>query len=76
MPLHREGKINFLGRYKTKDYDDYYNPFEKIFFMIRNNLLEKNELSICKDILNNVLSKDKLNVISEESISLTHKKGI
>ncbi|KAA0439063.1 MAG: hypothetical protein FXV80_06080 [Candidatus Thioglobus sp.] len=65
MELHQQNKINFLGkRYQ-------YNQFNGIFFQLKDKLLDNKKIQILREELQPLLSKTKLNVISEENISVS-----
>jgi hypothetical protein len=71
LKLHQRKKINFLGRAFTNTQRDYFNPFGIIMAELR-----KDPLDIDKEIelrrrFHTMLASDKVNVISEESLTVT-----
>lgn len=71
FPLHKEGKINFLGRYQSGKSNDYFNPFEDIYTGIKD---KNSDLDTLKKKLASLMCDDKLNVISEESLAITENE--
>jgi len=70
--LHIRKNLNFLGRYKTKNDKDYFNPFEKVFFSLhKSNCLDNNQI---KEYIDKIIQPQKINIISEESLILTHHR--
>ncbi len=72
MPLHREGEINYLGRYKTALDDDYFNPFGNILRLL-NGAETSGDYSVVRERLESRLVEDRVNVISEESLTYSRK---
>jgi len=69
---HMEGRLNFLGRCGEIFESDYFFPIESIFAKLDNNSMSDEQVSILRKELLKYLREDILNVISEESLSLTH----
>ncbi len=74
LPLHKKGKINFLGVDRNNRRTMHY-PFGDILNEIKKKLT-KDRLYQLKIATEQLLSKDKLNILSEENISDTLVKGI
>lgn len=74
MPLHKENKINFLGRYLDPSFSEYYFPLQNIIHSVifDNDTTFNNKKNALKKQLNNLLLENKLNVISEELISISY----
>lgn len=72
MPLHKEGVINFVGRQGVVSDGDYHNPVGKILYGINDEILTEKKIDEMRIFLNNILSIEKLNVWSDESLILSH----
>ena len=70
FPLHKKDKINFLGVVRNNK-KTIHHPFAKIVTDIQTKKLTKNESFQLKTETEQLLSKEKLNVLSEENISTT-----
>ena len=70
FPLHKEGRINFLGAVRNNKKTIHY-PLAKIFNDIQTKKLTKDEFCQLKTETEQLLSTEKLNVLSEENISTT-----
>ena len=70
LPLHKKGRINFLGAVRNNKKTIHY-PLAKIFNDIQTKKLTKDESCQLKTETEQLLSKEKLNVLSEENISTT-----
>ncbi|WP_232507706.1 glycosyltransferase [Ghiorsea bivora] len=69
---HENGDINFLGRSGVIFEKGYFYPFESIFSQLGESPLSENKVVALRKKLERSLDVGKLNVISEESLSLTH----
>jgi len=72
-PLHAQRKLNFLGRYLEAVDDDFYNPIGKIICQLDEEKTDQEIFALQKDLYE-ILDTSRLNVISEECISLTHNE--
>ncbi len=72
MVLHREGVINFLGRSNTIFDEEYYNPIGLYLNKLYDVGENSDEFKIIKKDILSLLVDNKVNVISEECMSLTH----
>lgn len=74
--LHEEEKVNFLGRYLTpKDVGYYFRINDIIYAIIKQNDEEFEEnLQSYKQEVNNYIYENKLNIISEEMLTISYKK--
>ncbi len=70
FPLHKKDKINFLGVVRNNK-KTIHHPFAKIVTDVQTKKLTKNESFQLKTETEQLLSKEKLNVLSEENISTT-----
>jgi len=70
--LHDEEKVNFLGRYMTVDNAEYYNPFGEFYLKFANDDNYKENIAEYRKLFYKLLDKKKINIISEEVLSLTH----
>ncbi|MGM0598311.1 MAG: hypothetical protein ACQETH_00720 [Candidatus Rifleibacteriota bacterium] len=68
MPLHSNGKINFLGRHGAFLQEGLYNPIGQILSSLKNG----RNISLIRNELEEQLTRDLMNVISEECISISH----
>lgn len=73
MPLHREERINYLGRYKTVFDDDYFNPFGTILRLLEDAESHEEYVAV-RERLESILVEDRVNVISEESLTYSSKQ--
>ena len=71
MPLHEQGRINFLGRYAhgPRLFDKVFDPFADVLDRIRARRLPPDELRRLRLAMEGRLEHDRLNVISNENIS-------
>lgn len=74
-PAHEENMINYLGRYGSHLSSKYFNPFEIIFSELGKSDLDSCDVRRLQNTLFGFMKQDKLNVISEEILSSTHKFG-
>lgn len=58
--LHKKGSINFLGRMNTPEYENYFNPLGEVIYSDKDKFYE----------IQNLLSANKVNLYSEECLSL------
>ncbi|GAA0789290.1 hypothetical protein [Marinobacterium sediminicola] len=70
LKLHQEGRINFLGRAYTSHHHNYFNPIGEIINLISSEDEVYNE-DLLRDQFNKLLSKNKVNLISEESLTVS-----
>ena len=68
MPLHEQRRINLLGRCYTRDGRPF-DPFEEVFGRIKAKPLSPGELQRLRPVVETMLDRRRLNVISKESIS-------
>ncbi|MCB5250059.1 MAG: hypothetical protein WCY75_07860 [Sulfurimonadaceae bacterium] len=73
MKAHQKDKINFLGRHKSSIYSDYYNPFGNIISMLYDDYQYFYNFEFIESSFRLLLKKDLINVISEESLLLSHE---
>lgn len=73
--LHKQNHINFLGRIGNKLQEEYLNYFEDILDSITESDMSDQEVDCLVHKLNNLLLPNKINVISEERISLITKNN-
>ena len=74
LKLHEKEKINFLGRAFTSTNREYFNPFGMIMAELRNELLDSEKEIELRNSLYALLDNDKVNVISEESLTVSSDK--
>ena len=74
-PLHEKGLINYLGKKPSSNKSDLFFPVKNVVSSILKDdelLFEKN-ISSNEAILREILCEDKINVLSEEQLTLTAK---
>ena len=67
MPLHEQRRINFLGRYV--DDTQVFDPFENVLKRIKTRPLTPSQLQRLRPVVETMLDRDCMNVISNETIA-------
>ena len=69
MPLHEQGRINFLGSSEVPGGLPFFDPFRDVFKRIKAKPLSPDELRRLRPVAEAMLDRRRLNVISKESIT-------